>query len=230
MKYLYQNKLFTLFFTLITASFLLTSCDTTGTDDHDDDHDDEHSDALGYVIELNNAEILRFENNQYIWNPTGTWDAYFREFDDEQYFTLSPDVIDDMERGMTPTVTVRWLDHDGDVFDLPQEADGGDFGLDWDWEKPNTLTEECSDDARESAEDLELIRPANLEQHGEDGSWGFHFRADHAGQDRIRFKLMHDGHADFVSGWFTVVVAHDDHDLIDENGVYLHERDKCRVR
>jgi hypothetical protein len=227
MKKLKTTKLISTVISFITIAIVITACDTTSTDDND--HND-HADAFGYVLELNNAEILRFESNQYEWNPTGTWDAYFREIDDEMYFTLSPDVIDDMTRGMTPTITVRWLDQNGDTFDLPEEADGGEFRLDWDWEKPNTLTEECSDEARENPEDLDQIRPANLEQHGSDGSWGFHFRADHAGQDRIRFKILHDDHADFVSGWFTVVVAHDEHDLIDENGIYLHDRDKCRVR
>jgi hypothetical protein len=216
----------------IVLSFILTACDTTSTDN---DHD-EHADATGFVIVQNNAEIVRYENNIFNWNSSGTWDDYFR--DNIDAIVISPDVIDltiDNPRGMTPSVFIRWIDSDGDLFDKPNlsEDEGGEFWLDWQWEKPNTLTEECSDEARENIADLSQIRPANLEQHGSDGQWGFHFRADHAGEDRIRFRLMHghgtDAHADFVSQWMNVYVPHDDHDLIDENGIYLHERSKCRV-
>jgi hypothetical protein len=148
---------------------------------------------------------------------------------------LSPDVVADMSRGMTPVVTVRWIDHDGDLFDLPEERlpngdpnPEGEYRLEWDWEKPLVQAGECTDEARET--NLDAIRPANIEQHGSDGSWGFHFRGDHAGTDRIRFHLMHGDHSDFTSGWLNVVVADDDHELIDENGVWNHTRNKCRIR
>lgn len=215
----------------ILAGFALYACsDNPVSTDNDD-----HADAVGFAILLNNAEILRFENNQYNYNPGGTWDDYFRVIDGETHFVLSPDVVPDMTRGMTPTVTLRWIDEDGNLFDLPEEKlpDGsanpeGEWRLEWDWEKPLVLDGECTDEKREM--DLNLIRPSNLEQHGSDGSWGFHFRADHAGSDRIRFHLLHGDHADFTSGWMTIVVAHDDHELIDENGVWNHDRNKCRVR
>jgi hypothetical protein len=227
MKYLNTNILNSTLVLFVFATFGLIACKSN------DDLAD-HADAVGYVLELNNAEILRFENNQYEWNPEGTRDDYYQELNGETYFTLSPEVIDDMSGGMTPTITVRWLDGDGEKFDLPEEDEGGEYWLDWDWQKPNTLTDECSQEAREDTEDLEAIRPANLEQHGSDRSWGFHFRADHVGQDQIRFKLMHlfgeAAHADLVSGWFTVVVADAEHDQIDENGIYMHERNRCRER
>lgn len=215
---------------LLIAGLLLQACDTTGVDD------DDHADPVGFVIEQNGEEIVRFQNNQYTWNPDGNWNDYFREGIDG--VVISPDVIDltaDNPRGMTPTVTIRWIAPDGDLFDLPDltEAEGGEFWLDWEWEKPNVIGEECSAEAREDTEVLDQIRPANLEQHGSDGQWGFHFRADHAGQDRIRFRLMHDhgaaAHSDFTSGWMNVTVPHDEHELIDENGIYQHERNKCRV-
>jgi hypothetical protein len=213
------------------ALFTFQACDTTSSNDHD-----EHIDAVGFILVQNNAEILRYENNQFTWNPSGTWGDYFR--DDADGIVISADVIDlteDNPRGMTPSVTLRWLDADGEPFDLPDlsEEEGGEYWLDWQWEKPNTLTDECTAEAREDVGALDDIRPANLEQHGSDGQWGFHFRADHAGQDRIRFRLMHghgaDAHPDVTSQWMNVVVPHDEHDLIDENGIYLHERNKCRT-
>ncbi|CAN5323943.1 hypothetical protein BH23BAC3_BH23BAC3_20490 [soil metagenome] len=209
---------------VFAGAALLISCDTTSTDDLDD-----HQGALGFVIVQNNAEIVRFQNNQYLWNPDGSWDDYYR--DGVNALVLSPDVLEFSEanpRGMTPSVTLRWIDGDGDVFDLPDD-ETGEFSLSWEWEKPNTLTDECSDEARENPEALDQIRPANLEQHGSDGLWGFHFRADHTGSDRVRFSLIHDDHPDFTSQWMDVVVADDEHALIDENGIYMHERNKCRV-
>jgi len=232
MEYIKNNLLLISLAMLVMAAFAMKGCDTTSTDDHI-----EHQDATGFVIEQNNAEIVRFQNNEYIWNPSGTWDDYFRE--DTDGIVISTDVIEltsDNPRGMTPSVIIRWLDTDGDVFDLPDlaEEEGGEYWLQWEWETPNILDGECSDEVRQDVETLDLIRPANLEQHGSDGQWGFHFRADHAGEDRIRFSLMHDhgeaAHADFTSGWMTVVVPHDENDMIDVNGIYLHERDRCRTR
>lgn len=223
-----------IFLALITVGLIfLYACDTTSVSDEDRA---DHADAVGFVIEQNNAEILRFESNQFIWNSSGTWDEYFR--DDENGIVISPEVIELSEenpRGLTPSLVIRWLDADGDVFDLPDltEEEGGEFWLDWQWEKPNTLTTECTAEAREDHDALDQIRPSNLEQHGSDGQWGFHFRADHSGSDRVRFRLMHghgaSAHADFVSGWMNVAVAHDDHNLIDENGIYQHTRNKCRT-
>lgn len=206
------------------ALFTIQACDTTSVDDQD-----EHQDAVGFVITQNNAEILRFENNQAVWNPGGAWNDYYRDGIDA--IVISPDVIlltQEFPSGMTPSLKLRWIDEDGDVYDLPDD-ESGEYSLLWEWEKPNTITGECTAEARENTEVLDAIRPANLEQHGEDGLWGFHFRADHAGQDRLRFSLMHDDHPDFTSGWINVVVAHDEHNLIDENGIYMHTRNKCRT-
>lgn len=221
---------------LLAIVFTLKACDVISHDDHDD-HDD-HTDPVGFVIEQNDVEILRFENNQYTWN-SDSWDEYFRN--DVTGLVISPDVIELTEEnttGMTPTLRMRWIDEDGDIFDLPDlsEADGGEYWFDWEWEKPNTLSGDCSPDDRVHNEAIQNgeIRPANLEQLESDGQWGFHFRADHAGEDRVRFSILHgfgdDAHADFTSGWMIVTIPDDDHDLIDENGVYLHESDKCRTR
>jgi hypothetical protein len=212
----YSVRAIAMFF---VAAVLFVSCNTVG-------HDHDHADAVGFVIEQNNAEILRFEGNQFVYNRDGVWDEYFTTVDGEEVFTLSPDVISDMSRGMTPSVTIRWIDSDGDLFDLEEEDEGGDYSLRVQWEKPLYLGSECSEEERTS--NLDDVRPATIEQHGSDGTWSFHFRADHAGMDQIRFYLWHSDHADLESGWMPVHVADADHEDIDENGVYLHERDKCR--
>lgn len=219
---------------LLAVMIILNACDVTS---HDDDHDD-HADPVGFVIDQNNVEILRFENNQYTWN-SDSWDEYFR--DGVEGLVISPEVIElsvENPRGLTPVLRIRWVEEDGDVFDMPDlsEAEGGEYWVDWEWEKPNTLSSDCSPDDRANTEAIQNgeIRPANLEQHGSDGQWRFHIRADHAGEDRIRFMILHgfgdNAHADFTSGWMNVTVTGDEHELIDENGVYMHERDKCRTR
>lgn len=188
---------------LVLTVFALTACDNPSGHDHD------HADAVGFVILQNNAEILRFENNQFNYNKDGAWDEYFSEVDGETVFTLSPAVIPDMSRGMTPSVTIRWIDGDGDLFDLEEEADGGEYRLEWTW-------------------GMDLgERPANIEQHGSDGSWSFHFRADHVGDDVITFRLDHGDHSDFVASPMPVYVA--DGEGV-EDGVYPHERDRSRER
>lgn len=236
MKKLTDNNTFTFIALLTLVAFSIHGCDTTSSGDDHEDHEDEHSDAFGFVIEENNTEIIRFQNNQFIWNPSGNRDDYFREEIDEA-LVLSPDVVhlsEENPSGLTSSVTIRWVDQDGDLFDLPGEADGGEYRVDWEWEKPNIQSDECTEDARTEPDQLNEIRSANIEQLEDDGSWGFHFRADHAGEDRVRFRLMHgpdaSAHPDFVSGWMHVIVADDNHDLIDENGIYQHNRDKCRTR
>lgn len=220
---MFTNSILRLIILLVATSLFLISCDNTVDGDADD-----HADAFGFVIEQNNAEILRFQNNQYVLNPDGAWNEYFTTVDGEQILTISPDVVPDMSRGMTPSVFVRWLDRDGNKFDLPEEADGGEYRLEFDWTKPNVLSGECSDEAR--VQDLNQIRPANIEQHGSDGSWGFHLRGDHSGTDEIVFRLMHVDHDDFVSRPLRVHVAYAEHPQITEDGIWQHERNKCRTR
>ena len=249
MKHLNTNILNNTLVLLILATFTFTACDTTGANDDLEDHQD----AIGFVLQERTVfdqggdeEILRSVSGDFTWNPDGEYNEYFRQ--DIDGIVISPDVIDlteEIASGMTPKIIIRWIDLDGDIFDLPDldEDEGGEYWLLWEWRNPhtdppsphdNTLTVECTDEAREDVDALNDIRPANLEQHGSDGMWGFHFRADHAGETQLRFRIMHghgdDAHSDFTSAWMDVTVPHDDHNLIDENGIYQHTRDKCRTR
>jgi hypothetical protein len=249
MKISFLNNLIYFAFITFFISTIFSACDTTSSNGERD----EHPDAIGFVLQDrtdfnigNDHEILRHDGTEFIFNPDGQFDDYFRN--DIDGIVISSAVIDltqEIASGMTPKLIIRWIGIDGDVFDLPDldEDEGGEFWLMWEWRNPNTdppsphenvLTDECSSEDREDVENLELIRPANLEQHGSDGVWGFHFRADHAGETQIRFRLMHGhgatAHPDFTSPWLNVIIPHDEHELIDENGIYLHDRDKCRTR
>ncbi|MEX2585058.1 MAG: hypothetical protein WD315_01610 [Balneolaceae bacterium] len=206
---------------LITLLFI-TGCGVTDSD-HDEDHE-EHEEAIGFVLLEGDTELIRYENGK-AGDAAGD---YFR--DNIDALVLSPDVVnlsDSSPSGMTPTLTVRWIAEDGDLFDLHTEDN---YWLSWEWDKDNTPTESCNEEARTDPETLDQLRPANIEQHlDEDSPWQFHFRADHAGTDRIRFRLMHNDHDDFRSDWMDLAVADDDHPRIDENGIYQHNRDRCRA-
>lgn len=214
--------------TILSLLIILLAVSGCGVTDSDHD-EDEHEEAIGFVLLEGNTELIRYENGDFQPDQDGTAGDYFR--DNADGLVLSPDVVnlsDSSPSGMTPTLTVRWIAEDGDLFDLHTEDN---YWLSWEWEKPNTLTDSCGDEARTDPGTLDQLRPANIEQHLDDGDspWEFHFRADHAGTDRIRFRLMHNDHDDFRSEWMDLAVADDDHPRIDSNGVYQHNRDRCRA-
>ena len=75
----------------------------------------------------------------------------------------------------TPLLTVRFIAEDGDLFQ-PHAEDG--FSLGW----------EIGD---------ETI--AEVEQHELDGPWAFHIVGLGEGETTLVLKILHSGHADFVS-------------------------------
>ena len=75
----------------------------------------------------------------------------------------------------TALLSVRFIAEDGDLF-TPDPNDG--FSLGW----------EIADET-----------VAEVEYHAEDGFWAFHIAGLADGQTTIRIKIMHEGHADFVS-------------------------------
>lgn len=203
------------------SSFIAIGCDNPVHDDGD------HADAVGFIIEQNNEEIIRFENNEYIYNQDGVGEDYFRDYNGTTYFTLSPDVVElsgDSPGGRTPNMVIRWIDADGDIFD--HEENDEEYSLDFVWNKPAD-DEYCTRQEREALTEADdEIRPANIEQQG---SWAFSFRADHIGEAEITWTLNHGDHGDFTSTAMRTVVADDEHEMV-QNGQYLHEEDRCRVR
>lgn len=75
----------------------------------------------------------------------------------------------------TPLLSVRFLDEDDDLF-TPHEVDGFSLGLE--------------------IADAEI---AETEQHDEDGAWAFHLVGLATGTTTLVVKILHEGHADFVS-------------------------------
>ena len=101
----------------------------------------------------------------------------------------------------TPLLSVRFIAEDGDLFE--PHADEG-FSLGWD----------IGDDTI-----------ADVEQHDEDGAWAFHIVGLEEGETTLVLKILHSGHADFVSKEIEIHVEEggpgEEHDHDDED----HEDD-----
>lgn len=98
----------------------------------------------------------------------------------------------------SPLINIRFLDEDGDTF-VP---DDDDYFLGWEIGHENILS---------------------IEQHSEDGKWGFHFIGLSAGETHLVFELWHDDHIDFVSGEFDVHVEQEVEGarIEDESGITI---------
>ena len=125
-------------------------------------HDDEaHADAFGVQIISSGQELARYENGE---------------------------VSGEIEVGhgrVTPLLTVRFIDEDGDMF-TPHADDN--FSLSWE------------------IADGEI---AEVEQHAAEGAWSFHINGVENGQTSIVIKLNHAGHSDFVSKEIPIHVEED---------------------
>lgn len=78
---------------------------------------------------------------------------------------------------------IKFIDEDGDEF----EPEDDHYKLDW------------------SIGDTSLV--AIWQHEDEAGGWEFHLDGKKAGETTIRFKVMHDDHADFTSKLVPVVVS-----------------------
>ena len=85
----------------------------------------------------------------------------------------------------TALLSVRFIAEDGDLF-TPDPIDG--FSLGW----------EIADET-----------VAEVDWHQEDGAWAFHIVGLADGKTTVRLKIMHEGHADFVSMPIEIHVSDD---------------------
>lgn len=224
-----------LFLLIALSLFVLAGCDTT--DPHDDEDDHGHAEPVGFVLQIEGETLVSVLNNRDIeWNPDGALNDWFQ--DGITGLVLSPDVVsmtDSDPTGLSHEIALKWVDDQGDLFDLDNHDE--EYTIEWEWEKPNSLETTCSEANRTDPSSLDQLRPGNLlsveEDHDHVDDDHAHeelevqFRADHAGSDRVRFLIMHSGHADFTTAWIPVTVADDDHPRIDENGIYQHSSDRC---
>ena len=91
--------------------------------------------------------------------------------------------IEVSEGEKTPLITIYFLTEDGDEF----QPDDPDYSLRW-------------DQINESI--------AEVEQHAEDGKWGFHIHGLASDSTTVRFRMWHNGetHADYETPEIDVIV------------------------
>ncbi len=227
---------------ILSAGIFLHACsDSTSSDDPSD------PEITGFLIEEQGVEIVRYENGNYTFNASR--DEYVMD----NSFLLSTSIAggnlvrtsaEEEEisgrRYFTPSVTIRFIQDDGEVIDLPEERTEGGTGPDINPEGFYRLNYEWSDPAES--------RNANVEQHGSDGSWMFHMRADYEGNAMVTFRVDRcDGDRDLENvpgennridqirncsvdevtvfeASLGMPVLIDSYDLTDETGMYPHMR------
>lgn len=183
MTLLNHTKSLFIIFLLVSAGLVLNACsDSTSSDGPSD------PEIIGFLIEEQGVEIVRYENGTYTFNENRdeyVVDGSFILSTTNAGGNLVRTSADEEEisgrRYFTPSVTIRFIQDDGEVVDLPEERTEGGTGpdinpegyyrLNWDWIDPPET------------------RNANLEQHGSDGSWMFHIRADYVGNAGVTFRV-----------------------------------------
>ncbi len=183
----YTNPMFnkiTITLLLFVFTALLTwSCSDSSSSDVDPDPE-----IAGFLIEEQGVEIVRYEGGSYTFNSN------FQEYVVDNQFILSTSHLNGNlvrtsateeeiggRRYFTPSVTIRFIMDDGQVVDLPEERTEGGTGPDINPEGMYRLNYTWTDPAD--------VRGANVEQHGSDGSWMFHIRADYVGSAGVRFRV-----------------------------------------
>lgn len=226
---------------LLAASFAVYSCDSSSSDV------DPEPEISGFLIEEQGIEIVRYDNGSYTFNSN------FPEYVVDNEFMLSTTHLGGNlvrtsateeeiggRRYFTPSVTIRFIMDDGQIVDLPEERTEGGTGPDINPEGMYRLNYTWTDPA--------ATRGANLEQHGSDGSWMFHIRADYVGSAGVTFRVDRcdgDRELETVPGdnhrqnqvrncsvdevivfeaSAPMPVAIDNYELVQEQGMYPHNR------
>ncbi len=171
---------------LIITAMLLTSCDNPV------EPDEEHAEATGFVLEKDGELLLWSRRPDFCQvDPDGHFSdwVYHDEQEDESYLMISPEVTD--EQGLTPTITVRWIDETEDqgLFDLPNEYPEPEWELD-------------ESQLPFDPDNYPLTVVYDQEVH----LWEFQFQAHRDGDVDLSFDIWHGDHADTNFRDCTVVV------------------------
>ncbi len=168
-----------LFMSLFVVAFVVAACDG-GNDD-----DPMFPEPVGFSIQIDGVDFVTYEDGNYEYNPQNVTPEY--EYNNRVMLSMvhqGGNLVDtretrpDSPRYYTPSVQIRFYDARGNHIPYPEERDwqgdinpDGEYRLEYDWLDP--------------VED----RKCNIEQHGGDGSWGFHLRADQPGETGIVFSI-----------------------------------------
>lgn len=162
--------------TLLLSLFMM-SCE-----DNPISGEQEHANAVGFVLEIDGDELLRYFARSVSADTDGQFANYFTEDDDgNPVLTLSEDVLDDDQR--TETMTIRWLDSDQNVFDLPAAYEDGSR-TDNEWELRLNLTPQSG--------------VLDYELDTDNTGWNFWLHAEGSGEVNFNVVLWHIDHEDLT--------------------------------
>jgi hypothetical protein len=189
---------FSLFFTLLFALTIFAACEDNPASSNEFGA---HAEAVGFQLEIDGEILLRYFLREYTLDPNDNFPQYIKtESDDESLdyvhggagivFSESTTVDN-----ITDIITLRWIDRNEVVFDLPQlnEEQGGTAGLFGEWNLefrykfPNTSDVKPADERN-----FRDIYDKNEE------TWKFSFELLSEGRTDLRINLFHIDHADFI--------------------------------
>jgi hypothetical protein len=187
----YIYKISILLLAAFTALFLATACsdDPTGPGLEDDP-----TEVVGFVVEVEGVEIVRYQNGSYTFNSASAVEEFV--FNDTFMLStaynggnLTRTTADSEEIGgrryFTIPVSVKFILDSGEIVELAQERVDGASGdvsgaeLNPEGHYRMNVSWDASNDTR----------GANIEQHGSDQSWRFHIRADRVGSAGMTMRL-----------------------------------------
>jgi len=165
-----------LILSLCTLFVLISACE-----DNPVSSEGEHANAVGFALEIEGDELFRYQARKATPN-TDDFPDYFTENEDgDMILTLSEEVLDDQNR--TDEIKLRWLDSDGEKFDLPPAYQDGDRTED-EWELRFSVAPEDG--------------PISYEINKQDTGWSFWLYAEDSGEVDFEVILWHIDHADLL--------------------------------
>lgn len=170
--------------TALLLSFFMISCE-----DNPVSGEQEHANAVGFVIEIDGNELLRYFARSVSADTDGQFANYFTEDEDgNPVLTLSNEVLD--SELQSEKMTIRWLDSDQNVFDLPPVYEDG-TRTDNEWELRFNLTPQSG--------------VLDYELDTENSGWDFRLHAEGSGEVNFNVVLWHIDHEDLTQN-ITVMV------------------------
>ncbi len=194
----YLNRSIKLLLVLILTAFVVISCEDNPASS---DEFGEHAEAFGFQLEIDGEILVRYFLREYTLDPNGNFPQYVKHGSDDEtpgymhngdgLFFSSTDAVDNI----TEEITIRWIDRNEVVFDLPQlnEEEGGTAGLFGEWNLEFRYKYANTSDVKPVEErNFTDIYDMNEE------TWKFSFELLSEGRTDLRINLFHIDHADLT--------------------------------
>jgi len=186
-----KSKLLVISF-FIATGFLAYSCSDSSTDPNIEPDPE----IVGFVLEEGGVEVVRYMNGTYMFSDAAAVSRYVQNNQlvlstSHEGGNLVRTSADNEEpsgrRYFTPSLEILFIFDDSDEpVSLPQERAAGVTG---DVSDPSDLNPDGPWRLNVEWTNTGDNHHANIEQHGSDGSWLFHIRADYEGTTAVNFVL-----------------------------------------